>query len=419
MPRLFPGRVGLVVVAAGVLAATSLTPAQAASSDKARFAKWSSTTQLAAGSFNGVKAANGSLVLTKPTQSMSYTDPWGSKRTWSYGTWTSPWRSADFGSKDATRLIPSWTATTGNDTWIRVSARVRSGSKTGSWDVVARWAFTDASIHKTSSTSQPDDRSSVNVDTVTASKGTTFDGYQLKVDLVRKPGTTVSPVVTSLSGIVSNYGTRTATTSKTSMTAAKTLAVPAYSQMVHDGHHPEWDNGGEAWCSPTSTSMVLKYFTSGPTSKDYAWEKGVDGQVDHAARYTYDRRYEGTGNWPFNTAYAGRYGLDSYVTRLYDLREAEQFIKAGIPLVASIAFSKGQLAGSPLTSTPGHLLVIVGFTKNGDVVVNDPAGPKNSSVRRTYKRAQLEKAWLGGSGGVVYVVHPASKKLPTSTARWS
>ena len=42
------------------------------------------------------------------------------------------------------------------------------------------------------------------------------------------------------------------------------LAVPTYSQEVHIGHYPQWDNGGEAWCSPTSTAMVVGFWGAGP-----------------------------------------------------------------------------------------------------------------------------------------------------------
>ena len=104
--------------------------------------------------------------------------------------------------------------------------------------------------------------------------------------------------------------------------------------------------------------------------------------------------------------------------RLSSLRDAEAFIKAGIPLVASIAYAKGALTGAPISSTPGHLLVITGFTKDGKVVANDPAASSSSSVRRVYSRSQFEKAWLGGSGGIVYVIRPPDKKLPADTARW-
>jgi hypothetical protein len=64
--------------------------------------------------------------------------------------------------------------------------------------------------------------------------------------------------------------------------------------------------------------------------------------------------------------------------------------------------------------------VITGFTSAGNVLVNDPAAPSNGSVRRTYNRAQFERAWLGRSGGTVYVIHDAEHPLPkrNSNTNW-
>ena len=74
-------------------------------------------------------------------------------------------------------------------------------------------------------------------------------------------------------------------------------------------------------------------------------------------------------------------------------------------MIVSLTYGAGGLDGSPLPrGTNGHLLVVVGFTDTGDVVVNDPAAPDRAGVRRTYDRGQFENAWLkrgsaGGSGG--------------------
>jgi hypothetical protein len=195
------------------------------------------------------------------------------------------------------------------------------------------------------------------------------------------------------------------------------LDVPKYSQMIHTGDYPQYGNGGEAWCSPTSTSMVLGYYDRLPSSAEYAWVRTPhrNRYVDHAARMTYDYAYRGTGNWPFNTAYAGNHADHAFVTRLRNLREAERFIRAGIPVVASVAFGRGGLDGAPISSTNGHLMVIVGFASNGDVVVNDPAAPRNKGVRRTYDRGQFENAWLPKSGGLVYVIRNGDHPLPANS----
>jgi hypothetical protein len=170
--------------------------------------------------------------------------------------------------------------------------------------------------------------------------------------------------------------------------------------------------------------MVLDYYRRGPTKAETAWVDPADPdpQVDHSARSVFDYKYDGAGNWPFNTAYAGSRGLDAFVTRLRSLTEAEQFIKAGIPLVASLSFEKDELPGAGY-GTNGHLMVIVGFDRNGDVVVNDPAShliKSNDQVRTVYNRAAFENAWIPHSGGIVYVIHPAGKRLPPRThqANW-
>jgi hypothetical protein len=196
------------------------------------------------------------------------------------------------------------------------------------------------------------------------------------------------------------------------------LKVPSYSQEIHAGEYPQYDGGGEAWCSPTSNSMIVASWGRGPTPSDYAYvyndySNVVDPWVDYAAHYVYDYHYQGAGNWPFNAAYAAHFDLDTFVTQLRSLNEAEQFIKAGIPLVASLAANPNELTGFLLPKgTNGHLLTIVGFDKNGNVISNDPAATSDATVRHVYNRAEFEKAWLTSTGGIVYVIHPASVPLP-------
>ena len=204
-----------------------------------------------------------------------------------------------------------------------------------------------------------------------------------------------------------------------------TLPVPQYSQDIHSGQYPQYDNGGEAWCSPTSTSMVVAYWGKGPTKQQMSWidPSYADPQVDQAARGTYDYDYQGAGNWPFNNAYAAEYGLDAHVTRLHSLNEAESYLRRGIPVVTSVSFMASELDGSGY-STSGHLMVIVGFTKDGDVVANDPGSPNDPAVRHIYKRAQFETVWQrtqrinasggvsGGPGGVAYIITPHGMPAP-------
>jgi hypothetical protein len=377
---------------------------------------WDSTAELRTGSVRGVTVTNGVLGFGRRA---------GVSGGYDYATWTSPWVRPGF---TLTEIVPSWTAATPGDSWIEVELRGRTSTRTATWDTISLWALDDTGKRRTSGSSQTDDLGRVSYDTwITGG----VPQYQVRVTLHRRTGTTARPVVRAVHTMASRIPSTTGvTTSRPGAVGGaalgKVLNVPRYSQMVHKGSYPQYDGGGEAWCSPTSTTMLLAYYKALPPAKEYAWVRWnyTDRVVAHHARMTYDTSFGGTGNWPFNTAYAGSRTGRAFVTRLTNLRQAEQFIAAGIPLAASVTFGRGKLSGAPISATNGHLMVIVGFTKSGDVVVNDPAAGTRSGVRRTYDRGQFEDAWLSryrsgsslrGSGGLVYVVHDAKHPLPT---RW-
>jgi len=186
--------------------------------------------------------------------------------------------------------------------------------------------------------------------------------------------------------------------------------VPQRSQMLSEYQGQDYGGGGEVWCSPTSTSMVMAYWSN-------VLKQPVLNQiVPDAARGTYDFTYEGTGNWPFNTAYAGSYGLHAFVTRMHSLSQVEQWIKVGVPITISIAYKKGELPGSPIPSTNGHLLVVRGFAANGDVIVNDLAAASDAQVQMTYPRDIFESLWQQASNGTTYVIFPEGWQIPTTNA---
>ena len=395
----------VLAVLLGLSVSLPVAPPAEAATPRPHMARWSYDSQFNAGLRSHVIATDGTLRLTGGLPTTRWDDPYtsGGAVAYEYGSWTSPWVSPGFG---VTTLVPSWAATTPRGTWVRVLARVKRGSTIGSWDTVANWASGTDSIHRSSETTQTDDIASLDIDTV-RSRGGAFSGWQLQVTLFRKAGSTATPTVRSIGGVAAAYSTRTLpATSTTTMTATKVLAVPAYSQMIHRGEFTSYGGGGPWWCSPTTASMLLRYWKSGPSAASYAFADEYDDPwVAHAAVYTYDYRYRGTGNWPFTMGYAGLY-KDAYVTRVTSLRDAESLIKAGVPVGASIKFGSGELSGAPLSSTAGHIVAVVGFTSAGNVVVNDPAASSNSTVRRTYRRGEFERAWLGGSGGITYVVRP-------------
>lgn len=380
---------------------------------------WESMADFERGTFKGTRTDGHAMRLDAPIGTIERTEPGlGTTRTYEYGQWTSPVYEQGF---DATELVASWNAATPPGTWLRVEARGRtvSGAATG-WYVLGEWAEGDGDMHRTSVPGQGDTHATVSVDTLATRPGVALHSYQLRVTLYRQEGTRASPALRSVGAMTSQVPDRfDVPVSEPGVASGIELPVPRYAQNVHKGHFPEYGGGGEVWCSPTSTEMVVEYYGVGPDEDEMSWipDDYVDPTVAHAARSTYDYAYEGTGNWPFNTAYAARYGLRGHVTRLHSLRDVERYILHGIPVITSQSFSRGELDGADY-GTEGHIMVVTGFTESGDVVVNDPASNTNAGVRNVYPRAQFERVWqrtkridangevASGPGGVAYVITP-------------
>lgn len=422
-------RVLITVVAAAALALVGTAPALASQSYPLNYknlALNASDAELSGTVFTGGSLTLASSGLSGP---FAYTDPFTNyagdgvdgSGNYEYGTWTSAVTNLSFGFNE---LVASWNAHTPDGTWIQVE--VQPQIETGHWAkwyILGRWSSSDYAFHRTSVGGQGDADGFIAIDTFFA-KDHPAVAYRLRVTLFRRVGSTENPTLSRLSAIASHLSNQKGTfpSSSTMDGTAIDLGVPKYSQEIHHGEFPQYDNGGEAWCSPTSTSMVVAYWSAvtgtdyGPTAAEMSWVPYADPWVDFTARAVYDYRYNGAGNWPFNTAYAASRGLVADVTQLHNLREAEPFIRAGIPLVASVAWSSNKLEGG-IKSTNGHLSVIEGFSADGSqVIVNDPASDTNALVKHFYDREQFERAWIPASGGIVYVIRPAGWATPSLTA---
>jgi hypothetical protein len=424
-------KVALALLTAAVLTLGSAASALAAQPFPVNFQNFPLTAKDSSRS-GTVLSSSGALTLASSGLSgpYAYTDPAADANSdgvdgsgqYMFGTWTSGVYAVSFPFNE---LVASWNAKTPVGTWIQVEMKPQlDDGHWAKWYVLGRWAYGDSDFHRTSVGGQGNADGYVAIDTFFA-KDHPAVAYQLQLTLFRRAGSTATPTVTRLSAVASNLANqKNQFPSPTGMTG-KTLdlGVPQYSQEIHHGEYPQYDNGGEAWCSPTSTAMVVGYWTEktqtqyAPTSAETAWVGFPDPWVDYTARYVFDYHYDGAGNWPFNTAYAAARGLVADVTQLHDLREAEAFVKAGIPLVASIAFSSNKLDGADIKSTNGHLAVIEGFTGDGSrVIVNDPASPDNAGVKHYYDREEFERAWIPASGGIVYVIRPSGWPMPSLTA---
>ena len=343
--------------------------------------------------------AQGELVLHRNT-AMLETDPYEAGTYYegnfynggSYwvGEATGPATIADF---DFDELIPSWNAETPAGTWVEVLVRAELDGQWTPWYNLGIWASGLETIQRHSVRDQSDEQARVAVDTLKISDSKAVVGaYQLRVRLFSVDGV-ATPSVRYLSAAYSTEPRKNSVPSTGNPEYWNTLlAVPECSQMVYEG--------GNVWCSPTSTAMIVSYWD------DYTGP--CEPAVRAAVAGIYDWLYGGTGNWPFNTAYAATHGLQGSVRRFGSLDEVEYWVALGVPVAISFSWGKGQLEDAAVNSSGGHLSVVVGFDGEGNPIVNDPAAdPEDGeTVQRTYLRAELEAQWLERSGGTVYLIKP-------------
>ncbi|MDQ0614130.1 hypothetical protein QF046_001771 [Microbacterium sp. W4I4] len=332
---------------------------------------------------------------------------------WEGPRWTSDILEPGFA---ADRAIASWNLDAGTTAQVDIRSRRPDGAW-HPWQSLATWGEPGARTSPARSAAKPGEQGIpvVDTDVLTAPAGAEFDAVQLRITLGEGQDADGDRSAGPL-----HLATVNVTASADPAPLADTdaiggiLGAAASVRPLSQRAYPARDDlgGGPVWCSPTSLTMVaLAWGTEIPTAAPEEIPEGADPHVPWVARSVYDIAYEGTGNWSFNAALAGSLGLEAFVTRLPGLRAARTLTDAGVPIVASIRFGKGELSGADYGAPTGHLVVIRGFTADGDVLVADPANPGGAAGLRTYPRAAFDTAW-SYSRRTVYVVTPRGHELP-------
>nr|WP_279325694.1 C39 family peptidase [Clostridium saudiense] len=173
----------------------------------------------------------------------------------------------------------------------------------------------------------------------------------------------------------------------------KLIETPCISQMKRD------EKIAHKICSPTSLTMLLNRL-------------GENLKVEDVAYSCFDYNYNEFGNWTYNVAYAGSLGYKAYV-EYGGIDSLIREISNGNSIEVSVKYTNDinnkeypYIENAPLT-TSGHLIVVCGIevSNNGKwVIVNDPAGKDDESVRLKYKFEDFMKAWQR-SNYIMYVIY--------------
>lgn len=291
-------------------------------------------------------------------------------------------------------LIISWNLLTETGTPWRVEASALTATGPTRFYNLGDWSPGPWSLNRTSHPGQKDAVGRVATDTLVLREPA--EAVQLRLTTSRNAN--LAEALQYLGLCFTETQARPRSGSADHRAWGKTLDVPEFSQHGWPGAH--------GWCSPTSVAMVLGYWSRQLQRPE------LSVTVPQVAAAVYDQSYHGTGNWPFNLAYAGSFpGLRGILTRFDDLNEVEEWIDAGVPVILSTRWD--QLKPGRPTDADGHLIVCVGFTREGNVIVNDPATPAGhpEKGRQIYQRADVLRSWEQ-SHHAVYLIYPKNFNIP-------
>jgi hypothetical protein len=286
-------------------------------------------------------------------------------------------------------LIASWNAEMPASAYLKIEARAIYPSHTTKWYVMGLWSGDPKRHPRESVRRQRDDDGDVKTDTLVLKRPT----EQVQVRLTLGGESKKKPKLKFLSLALLDSKVSPTPLPPNCAAWGRILDVPERSQMAYE-------NGG-VLCSPTTVSMLLAHWSNELN------RPSLDHDVPVVVEGVYDPKWTGTGNWAFNTAYAGSLpGMRAYTARLSDVAELEDWIARGVPVGLSLCYNR--LRGKSRQPS-GHLVVCVGFTENGEAIINDPGTSKN--VRKIFPRANLIDAWAY-SKNAAYFIYPEKTAVP-------
>jgi hypothetical protein len=312
------------------------------------------------------------------------------------GTWTSPQVRTDF---PFTEMVPSWNliTPTGTGVFFDVRARDISSGKWSPWLRIGAWG-------RTTSSRRRDDAEWARIETDTLFLKRPADAYQIRATLQSYDlaDANTTPAVRRIAVVYSGP------VDANSVWAKSIDPGPAdgWARSLDVPYIPQGDNADAVTgmtCSPTSVSMVLRYW-------------GVERPTMENVLAIWDDHNDLFGNWSNATQRAAELGMDAWLERFRTWDQVKAKIAAGQPVVASILYEKGTFDESETLEqreTDGHLLVIRGFTPRGDVIVNDPA-KRTIGNGLVLSARGMGHAWFGTKGGLGYVIRPPANPLPAS-----
>lgn len=280
-----------------------------------------------------------------------------------------------------TELVASWAAISSQVATVELLVRVRVNNVWSKYFSYGQWGLGLENKYY----NQQDTVAKLSVDEVIINNNKKADALQFRAILRRNTKDNDSPEVSLLAAAL-NIPNYTYPVNIDNISKTRDYDVPKLNQNVV----PEI---GNIICSPTSSTMLLKFKGHDFTDKDQEYEHR------YIARLLKDYGYGIYGNWVYNTVGMSAFGEISYVKRMYSYQELLHHLDTVGPIAASV---KGTMIGEigRTWTTSGHLIVVRGYRIENDEIYILANDPNMTNVYEEYKLQNFMNVWRN----IAYVI---------------
>lgn len=273
-------------------------------------------------------------------------------------------------------VVGSWGAISSKNATVELEVRVRVNGKWSMFFSYGAWGLGLENKPMTSNTN--DGMVKISTDEIIVMSGRTADAIQYRVTLRRTNENIKSPEL-SFVALAIEYKNYEYKINTSALPDRVDREVPKLNQNVVPVI-------GNSICSPTSSTMLLKY-------KGHDFSQYDEYENRYIANLSRDYGNEIFGNWVYCTVIMTSFGERAYVMRMYSLDELKEHLANVGPVALSVKGKMDAYNTDKSYTTGGHLLVCQGYYEKDGKTIFICNDPNVKEVYVEYSEETIARVW--------------------------
>ena len=292
------------------------------------------------------------------------------------GTTSGKYLSNIFIVEPTLSVVGSWGAISSKDATVELEVRVKVNGKWSMFFSYGAWGL--GLENKPMATNTNDGMVKIATDEIIVMNGKTAEAIQYRVTLRRTDSSIKSPEL-SFVALAIDYKNYEYKINTSVLPKRVDREVPKLNQNVVPVI-------GNSICSPTSSTMLLKY-------KGHDFSQYDEYENRYIANLARDYGNEIFGNWVYCTVIMTSFGEKAYVMRMYSLDELKEHLANVGPVALSVKGKMDAYNSGNAYTTGGHLLVCQGYYEKDGKTIFICNDPNVKEVYVEYSEETIQRVW--------------------------